>query len=242
MLLCVDIGNSSAHFGVFEGRRLIHEGHISAEDPNEAPERVSDHIIERAVIASVAPGRTPGLIEWVERATGVRPLVAGVDLAVRIKTDTRHPERVGVDRLLNGLAAFERTKTTTVVVDAGTAITVDLVDKAGTFRGGAIAPGPGPMMAAMRQGTEKLPRVSFARPECPVGRDTEEAMRSGAYWGAIGMIERLIRETKAEANGPCRVLGTGGWAPTLAPDIPDIEEVAPTLTLEGLAIAAERQR
>jgi len=238
MLLCVNVGNSMTRLGLFEGRALTATEAIPATGTESLPSVLGEAPIEAVAVASVAPSRTEAVCEVLATATGVRPRVAGVDLPVPLEVRVAEPEEVGVDRLLDALAAYGRTGCQTVVIDAGTAVTVDLVSAAGAFCGGAIAPGPGLLVRALHEGTEKLPRIEFQEPHLVVGRDTEEAMASGAFWGAVGMVAELVRRMTAELIGETRVVGTGGYMGVLAPHLPMIETVVPELALEGLAICA----
>lgn len=241
MLLCIDVGNSMTHYALFEGGALVQKAVVAAGDPALPPFVSRASGVERVAVASVAPGRAEAVREAVRRETGVEPLLAGKDFPIPVEARVEHPERVGADRLLNALAAFHRMRSACVVVDAGTAVTVDLVDGEGAFLGGAIAPGPKMMLAAMSQGAELLPEIEFAQPTSSVGRNTADAMRAGVFWGFVGLVDRLAREV-AEASGTeCRVVGAGGWMGLLAPRLPMIETVAPDLTLEGLALAVAEQ-
>lgn len=196
--------------------------------------------VQRILIASVAPSRTERLAQEAATAAGAASEVFGRDIAVPIEARVEHPERVGADRLLAALGAYRREGAACVVVDAGTAITVDLVDASGVFCGGAIAPGPGMLLETMGRGAEMLPHVEFtAPPSSAVGKDTAAAMRSGAFWGAVGLAGELVKRVAAEAGGPCRVVGTGGWMEALSPHLPALDVIAPHLTLEGMAVAAE---
>ena len=237
MILCVDMGNTFTHFAAMDGLAVVEQDRVPTAESGRLPPLASDHRYDRMAVGSVAPSRTPALLASLEHATGQPVLVAGQSLPIPVRNLARPPERVGVDRLLNVLAAWRRVHGQAVVVDIGTAITVDQLTAAGEFGGGAIAPGPDLLMRAMTR-AELLPAVEFSLPPRAAGLDTDAAMRSGAWWGVVGAVERLIAQLRAEAPGPARVLATGGWAAALAPHIPSIHEVVPALTLEGLAIAA----
>jgi type III pantothenate kinase len=234
MRLCVTIGNTNTCFGLFDGTRLAAREAIPTAQAGRLPDFAHRGRAEAALVASVAPSRTAAVCSALNLALGFRPLLAGEDFAVPIEVRLPDPQRVGVDRLLGALAAFRRTHSQTIVVDAGTAVTVNLVSASGAFCGGAIAPGPALMLRAMHEGTEGLPDLAFSRPAFAVGRDTAEAMRSGAFWGAVGVVERLIRQIRAELLGEVSVVGTGGALHHIAPHVPSIGIVAPDLVLEGL--------
>jgi len=237
MILCVDMGNTFTHFAAFDGLDLVEQDRVPTAEAGRLPPLASDRRYTRVAVGSVAPSRTHALLASLEHATGQAALVAGVSLPIPIRNLARPPERVGVDRLFNALAAWRRVRGQAVVVSIGTAITVDLLTAAGAFGGGAIAPGPDLLMRAMTR-AELLPAVEFALPARAAGLNTDEAMRSGAWWGVVGAVERLVAQVRQESSGPARVLATGGWAAALAPHIASVDEVVPTLTLEGLAIAA----
>ena len=238
MLLCVNVGNTNTQFGLFDGTELQARAQALTAARGPLPSLATREPLDRVVLASVVPSRTETLLQALTEAAGVRPQVVGRDLAVPMEVRLAETSKVGVDRLLCALAAYRRTGAQTIVVDAGTAVTVDLVSASGVFCGGSISPGPALLLRAMHQGTEKLPEIEFERPHFVVGRNTEEAMRSGAFWGTVGAVERLIQQIRGDLIGETHVVGTGGWVRQLAPYIPTIDLVAPDLALEGLALVA----
>ena len=146
----------------------------------------------------------------------------------------------GVDRLLNAAAAYDILKQACVVVDAGTAITVDFVDGEGTFHGGAIAPGASMQLKSLHQGAPALPELAFRAPDAEAfGRNTAQAMYQGVFHGIRGMVQRLV-EQYAEAYGAYPlVVATGGDAEVLFRDEPLVDRVVPDLTLTGIEVAAK---
>ena len=234
MLLCIDIGNSATHFGVFDGDDLVEESRVYTAEAQRPPEWLAARGIRAAAISSVAPSRTAAVRDAVAAITGRRPFVIGQDLPAPIRVELPEPEAVGTDRLMAALAAWGRMRTACVVVDVGTAVTVDAVSASGAFLGGAIAPGPNMMLASLDENAEKLPRIAIERPKRAIGRDTREAMRSGAYWGALGLIERLVREVRRELSPSAKVVGTGGRIALLADHLTEVDAIVPALTLEGI--------
>jgi type III pantothenate kinase len=238
MLLALDIGNTAVSWGLFEGPALRASGRCrTARQIHSALATLPKS--EAVIAATAAPRRAERILQWTHQATGRRPLLAARDFAIPIENLTRAPERVGHDRLLAALAAYARTNAATIVVDAGTAITVDYVDARGRFQGGAILPGPLIAARALHRYTEALPRVEVEKPCALVGRDTEEAMRSGVYWGTVGAVEGMIARLRREA-GAAPVLITGGDGEWLAAEIGLADRFQPHLTLEGLRLAYER--
>ncbi|HWB21168.1 MAG TPA: type III pantothenate kinase [Phycisphaerales bacterium] len=165
---------------------------------------------------------------------------AEVDFPIPIGRQLDAQAKPGVDRLLNAAAAFSRLKQACIIVDAGTAITVDFVDGEGTFQGGAIAPGAAMQLASLHQHTASLPDVKFDKPDSEsFGRNTKQAMLQGVYFGIQGMVRRLV-ENYAEAYGAFpMVIATGGDAQTIFEDEELVERIVPDLTLIGLALTAQ---
>lgn len=154
------------------------------------------------------------------------------------------PHRVGIDRLAAAAAAtlFKQPGRPAVVVDCGTAATVNLVSAAGGFLGGAILPGPALMASALAEGTSRLPRLDAADrgpPAALPGRTTREAIAAGIGFGLRGAITRLVAEARASLGGDADLILTGGWRSAVAGELPGAIEVE-DLVLVGVALAAER--
>jgi type III pantothenate kinase len=165
-------------------------------------------------------------------------------LPIRVNVDV--PEKVGMDRLLNGIAAnvLKRADQPAIVIDTGTAITIDLLNRDGTFEGGAILPGILLGAGALREETTTLPLIDvweLLKREPPVlGKNTEAAIASGLYWGHLGAVKEIVNRYRcncqAEGSEPFLVL-TGGASGILSPYLPDGRH-EPSLSLQGLAVAA----
>ena len=162
----------------------------------------------------------------------LRLLESTADLGFDVRVSVR--EEVGVDRLVNVIAARTRIAPPFLVVDLGTATTFDCVAADGAFVGGAIAPGPGMLVDALGTRTARLPRVELAPPGHAVGTSTRDAMRSGLFWGYVGLVDGLVARCRTELGGQARCVATGGLAATFAPFCTGIDEVDPDLTLHGL--------
>lgn len=235
MLLAIDLGNRHVGFGVFDGTEPVRYGHVPADALHELTNRVGDERFSRIVLASVAPSRTEQVISLLASRYGMPVMVAGRDLSYGIDIQCDEPDKVGPDRLLNAVAAHARTGTATIVVDVGTATTVDLVSERGSFCGGAIAPGPDLMLQALHEHAELLPRTTLEKPASPFGHNTADAMRAGAYWGTVGLVERLVAEICAHQGSDLPILVTGGAGEPVAAELRRSAEFVPHLTLEGLA-------
>lgn len=251
-LVAVDIGNSRLKFGLYPG---------PSNEPLPAPSRSLDltsqqsfdpldewlapHTIETTSwwIASVNRPHTTLLLDWL-RNRAERPqvtLVASGDLPLTVSLP--RPDMVGIDRLLGAVAAnrLRAADRPAVVIDLGTAITVDLVAADGSFQGGAILPGIGLSARALHQFTDLLPLLdmaALAEPPPALGTSTDSALRSGLYWGAVGGCRELIARLTHDVGQPPQVFLTGGAAPTVAGLLTDDAVYVPHLVLGGIAIAA----
>ena len=175
------------------------------------------------------------------RSLRQRRIVHG-DLPLEIMV--AEPHRVGIDRLAAAAAAglVRRPGRGVVIVDGGTAATVDLVSASGAFLGGAILPGPALMARALAEGTSLLPAVAALEQETPPvmpGRSTQDAIAAGIGWGIRGAIARLVEEARASIGVEADVILTGGWRGVVRDALPGAIEM-PELVLAGIALAADR--
>lgn len=187
------------------------------------------------VVASVVPPLDPVFRELSEKHLKQVPLFvdAGVKTGVKILYDS--PSEVGADRVVNAAAAYARVRGPLIVVDFGTATTFDCVNKAGAYLGGAIAPGPQMSAEILYQRTAKLPLLgAFHQPPHAIGKNTQDSIASGLFHGYVGLTRGLLARLVKEMGSKPRILATGGLSTLLAPSLPEINDVVPDLTLEGL--------
>lgn len=246
MLLAVDLGNSAVSLGAFDGDRLVRRWQIDVDD-DSGPEswrrrlravRDSGPRFGRCLVASVAPSHTESLAAAAAAFCDSVTLLQGTALP-GVRALVREPQRVGIDRLLNCLACARLHAAPAIVVDVGTATTLDFVTGAGDYGGGVIAPGPRVSVAALAAAAQLLPPVRFARPARILGLDTETCMQSGAYWGFVGLVRELLARLREEVGPVDVVVGTGGNCALIAEDVPELERIDPDLTLRGIALAGE---
>lgn len=240
MLLTVNIGNTNINIGNFRGGKLV--SHFCIENrslilKNKAfqlgPSILNDETTD-IMSASVNPKIESIFIKHLEKRYKKRVLKIGRDIGIKMPVLVDGPEKVGVDRLLNSLAAYRRTKTATIVIDFGTAVTVDVVSKKGEFLGGLILPGTNTCAYALNKRTALLPIVDIKRPAKIIGKNTEEAINAGIYLGVVGAIIHIINKIRKKYRSIQFVVATGGDAKKFKKDIPQIEKVIPHLTLEGI--------
>jgi type III pantothenate kinase len=249
MLLAINANNTNTSFAVWDGAVLKGSWRTATEGKRTADEYVVwlDHLlaleglsrgrIEGVAIASVVPETNFNLVTFCRKYCKADPLVVGdpdVILGTRALVD--RPEEVGADRLVNTVAAHDRYRGPLIVVDFGTATTLDVVDGDGNYRGGVIAPGINLSLTALHMAAAKLPSVRIARTERVIGTDTVSCMQSGIYWGYIGLIEGLVGRIRNEFGAAMQVIATGGLAPLFAGATAAIDRVDPDLTLWGLRL------
>jgi type III pantothenate kinase len=245
-LLAVDIGNTRMHFAFHEGGKWRRHFSISTHAP-EAKLRALLRRSARAVkgseiaIASVVPAKTAVLKRALFGTLGVRAKVIGRDIPVRMVNRYRSPKQVGVDRLLNSLAAYRRYKKALIVIDFGTAITFDVVSNKGEYLGGVIAPGIEISLEALFNKTAMLPKIRLQHPKNWVGKDTVESIRVGCSVGIGGLCDRMVEAIAMKAKMRPVVLATGGYASFMKRYCRSIQRVVPNLILEGI-LAAYRQK
>lgn len=251
MLLVVDIGNTNVVIGLYGDHGLVDSWRLSSRRDVTADEfRVflAGLLADRApavrdgVVASVVPPLTSQVVGAVRTMLGSEPLLVapGVRTGLRLRMD--YPQELGADRIANAVAALSRYGGPTVVVDFGTATTLDVVTAAGDYLGGIITPGPQLGADALSARAARLPRIDLAVPARVIGRNTTDSLRSGVVYGHAAMIDGLIRRVERDLDEGVRIVATGGTATLIAPLMERIDEVDLDLTLEGLKLIHERNR
>ncbi len=255
MLLAIDVGNTNIVFALVDGATIAQRWRISTDRNRTADEYavwlnqlmqlegVERAHIDAAIIATVVPPTLFNLQRLCRKYFHCEPLVVGTEgIAYGIAIDVPNPGEVGADRIVNAVAAHASTRGNLVVVDFGTATTFDVITEdaathAGSYLGGAIAPGITLSMDALYQAAAKLPRVAVEPPggnHSVIGRNTVHAMQSGVFYGYIGLIEGLVARITSEIGRPVTVIGTGGLATLFNRHTAAIDFVDGDLTIRGL--------
>jgi type III pantothenate kinase len=252
MLLAIDVGNTNIVYGLFDGTNLVHQFRVESSRGRTSDEYavvlhqllamhgVAAGDVHAAIIASVVPSLTEPMFLLVERAFGRKALVVGPGVRTGMSILYENPREVGADRIVNAVAAFERTNSAVIVVDFGTATTFDCVTPKGEYLGGVIAPGIQISADALFSRAAKLSRVEIAKPPKVVGRNTLHSMQSGIVYGYVGLVDGLVDRLIDEMGYACDVIATGGLASLIAPLSRTIKSVDDQLTLVGLRILYER--
>ncbi len=254
MLLVIDAGNTNIVFAVHDGAewrgtwRLATSAQRTSDEYGVwleallARSGIKPAQVNRAVIGTVVPAALYHLRRLCRDWFSAEPLVARatLDWGFEIKID--NPEEVGADRLLNALAAHQKYQGPLAIIDFGTATTFDVVNERGAYLGGVIAPGINLSIEALHQAAARLPRIGIGRPQSVIGRSTIPAMRSGIYWGYVGLIEGLLARIEVEYGAKLKAVATGGLAPLFSEGTTVLSTIDPDLTLDGLRLLSLRNK
>jgi type III pantothenate kinase len=248
MLLAIDVGNTNMVFALHDGEKVVAEWRCRTERQRTADEyytwlrQLMDlngiaPSVRRVIVSSVVPQVVFNLRVLADRYFATRPLVVGkpeVNIGPAPRVDPATV--VGADRLVNAVGAFDLYGGDLIVVDFGTATTLDVVGSDGAYEGGVIAPGVNLSLKALHDAAAALPFIDVTKPDRVVGTNTVACMQSGVYWGYIGLIEGICARIRAERRRPMTVIGTGGLSTLFAQGTDVLEKIDTDLTIHGLVV------
>lgn len=248
LILTVNIGNTHIQLGLFTGNALRHTWRIASQPIRTADEYAlllrglmgDGHVPAGAIMCSVVPALEKPMAQAIERQLRIWPIIMDHDTPTGLINGYDHPAEVGMDRLANAAGAHYFHGAPVMVLDFGTALTLDYLSpgrgagKKPIYVGGAILPGIEMATEALARGTAKLPQVTLGGSPRVLGRTTEESIRSGLSHGYCGAIQMLVERAWEEIGQSCPVLATGGDSTDMPVHMPFLHEVNPDLTLFGL--------
>ncbi|HKC03206.1 MAG TPA: type III pantothenate kinase [Sphingomicrobium sp.] len=251
MLLTIDAGNTNLVFALVDQGEIKTRWRI-ATDPRRTADEYAVWLhqllelegyaksdVSGVIIGTVVPRALHNLEVLASKYFHVEPIIAGQGKAAwPMALDVDEPQSVGADRALNVIAAHAKHSGDLIVVDFGTATTFDVVDSAGAYKGGIIAPGINLSIDALVNAAAMLPRIAIETPadSSAIGRTTESQMIIGIYWGYVALIEGLIARLKSEVGRPMKVIATGGLAALFDKRTDVFDAIEPDLTIQGLSL------
>ena len=255
MLLAIDAGNTNIVFALLEDQAIRARWRIATDARRTADEYAvwlnqllqlegyDRAAVTGVIIATVVPRALHNLQTLARKYFGAEPLIAGrAPVEWGIALDVDEPGSLGADRAVTAIAAHARHVGDLIVIDFGTATTIDWIDGEGAYRGGIIAPGINLSLDALVSAAAKLPRIAIEAPATTsvIGRNTVDQMQIGIFWGYVGLIEGLVARMRGEIARPVTVVATGGLAILFEAHTDVFDVVEPDLTIAGLAILAAR--
>jgi type III pantothenate kinase len=252
MILAIDVGNTQTVVGLFDGHDLVGHWRLSSDASSTADELVIKvdallgvpghawSTVEHVIVSSVVPRLTDAWHEAATKGCGCDPMIVGPGLRTGMPIRYDNPHEVGADRIVNGVAAYAAFGGPVLVVDFGTATTIDVVDAEGAYVGGAIAPGVETSAEALFTKAARLSKVDLEDPGTAIGRNTRQSVQAGLLLGEAAKVDGLVRRIWRELGVETPVVATGGLAQRLAGLCETITDVDPDLTLKGLLMVYER--
>ncbi|MCX6555162.1 MAG: type III pantothenate kinase [Candidatus Aminicenantes bacterium] len=239
-LLTVDVGNTTTACAVFKGETIVYRRHVPT--PEKWPAGHLRVLLSEAwrtkitaiIVSSVVPPLDGTLAADCKKILGRKPLFIGHRTLTGIKLKIDRPSELGADRIADCLGALKIFPTPLIIIDSGTAITFDLINKKKEYCGGSILPGIGIAIRSLAENTAKLKNITFAVPASPVGTNTVDSIRAGIFFGYVGTLTHLIALYRRVLGSECKVIATGGLIRYFKGRVPGIDRFEPDLLFYGL--------
>ena len=254
MLLAIDIGNTNLVIGCFDNDKILFKARI-ATDPTRTSDQYGVEIknmleaygvkrsdIEDCIISSVVPPVFNSVRTGVIKIIGKQPMVVGPGLKTGLNIHVDVPSQVGSDRIVIAVAALAEYKAPMLLMDLGTATTVEAVEPDNIYMGGVIIPGVRVSLDALTSRAAQLPGISLDQPKQVIGKNTVDCMRSGMMYGTAAMIDGLVERMEEELGHRCTLIATGGLAQFITPLCKRKIILEKDLLLKGLNIIYKKNK
>ncbi len=250
-IIAIDIGNTNLHLGLFIQDEQVSIESVPGEDAakikaalsaawDQCPVLYSSAEEKRdavVVVSSVHPERTEQFRQLVRDLLDERIYLIGEDINLPIAAWVDAPEEVGTDRLISAAAAYAVAENAVIIADFGTAVTIDIVDEKGVFQGGVILPGFDLCAQSLNDHTAKLPKVAVSRPAEPWGKNTQDAINAGLYYGAVGALQEIVQRYSEKLGSWPQTVITGSGAKVIYQDCEFIDSYVPHMVIKGIVLA-----
>ena len=254
MLLAIDIGNTNLVIGCFQEDRIVFKARIATDRTRTSDQygveiknmmeaygvQVSD--IEDCIISSVVPPVFNSVKTGVIKVIGKQPMVVGPGLKTGLNIHVDVPSQVGSDRIVIAVAALAEYEAPLILMDLGTAATLEVVEPTNLYMGGVIIPGVRVSLDALTSRAAQLPGISLDKPKTVIGKNTIDCMRSGMMYGTAAMIDGLVERMEAELGHRCTLVATGGMAQFITPLCKREIILEKNLLLKGLNILYKKNK
>ena len=254
MLLAIDIGNTNISFGGIENDKIVFEARI-ATDRIKTSDQYAVEIksilslfgvkpgdIDDCIISSVVPPVFNSVRTGMEKVIGKTPMVVGPGIKTGLNIRMDHPSQVGSDRIVVAVAALAEYAPPLLLLDLGTATTIEAVGEGSTYLGGCIIPGVRISLDALSTNAAQLPGIRLDSPKRVIGKNTEDSMRSGIMYGTAAMIDGMIERMEDELGCRTTVIATGGMAQFIVPLCKREIKLEKDLLLKGLNVIYKKNR
>jgi len=250
-IIAIDVGNTKIAVGLFLDGREQFILSIPGHEQDRLRTVLKDAWTRVPVAEGSKQGKRDGLIvvssvkpEWTtlvqqiaRQDLGEKVRLIGKDVPLPMPVFVDQPDKIGTDRVVSAAAAYAVVENAVVVADFGTAVTIDLVDQHGAFQGGVILPGFDLSASALHEKTAMLPQVTVTRPTGPFGKNTDDAINCGLYYGAIGALEEVVRRYAETIGVWPQVVMTGSGGELIREDCPFVDNYVPNLAVKGIVLA-----
>ena len=254
MLLVIDVGNSNITFGIYKDNKLLNHWRLTTDKSKTIDSygidfcnifffsNIGRDSIKGVIISSVVPPLENIIKNMCIKYFNIEPMTVSPGIKTGMAIHLDNPRELGADRIVNAVAAYEKFKTSVIIVDFGTATTFDYVSEEGVYEGGVISPGVMISLEALVRNTSKLPNVDIKKVQKVVASNTVDAIQAGIYYGYVGLVDGIIKRIKTEKKESPKVVATGGLANLIYSESTEIEIVDEFLTLEGLNILYNKNK